>query len=74
MWDNIYLYLLATPLEGFFIQNRPVICHNVAQSVQKVSITWTNVAGLDPPQCSTATAVLHCDAWCSPAYSIQQAA
>ena len=51
------LYLLATTLEGFFIQNRPVICHNVSQSVQKVSITWTKVAGLDLPQCSTVTAV-----------------
>jgi len=57
MWDNLYPYLLATPLEGFFIQNRPVICPNVAQSVQKVSVTWTKVAGLDPPQYSPATAV-----------------
>jgi len=42
----------------FFIQNRLVMYHyNVARSVQKVSITWAKVAGLDPPQYSPVTAV-----------------
>jgi hypothetical protein len=41
-----------------FIQNRPVINHyNVVQSVQNVSVTWTKVASLDPPQYSQLTAV-----------------